>query len=536
MSKIILSDRFAQIISDIGVKSVFTLTGGHIVPLLDSCHKQKIEIVDVRHEQNAIFAAEGYSRISGKLGVALVTAGPGFMNSINSIATAHFSNVPLLVVSGRHYRRQEGKGGLQEFDHPPMVKKITKFASTINNPEEFEGKINKAIESCFNGRGGPSFIDIPLDVQVELVSKAKNSPKLKQNIELDKPSSKKLLSTRNAISKAKRPVLLIGSKVESINELNKFVSSNKLPTYLSGQARGSVPFNSKYFFSRSRKHALSEADLVLSFGVDYDFRLKYGEGISKDAKIVAIDPDKEKLSWNITPSIQIHTALDSAIKKLSNYKIKRVPNEWLNKLREIEEKERERIEDAIAIHRGFHPEEFAKIVSEHIGEDAIVAVDGGDVVSSTAKRLQTSKQGWLLDPGPFGSLGTGPGYALGAKVARRDIKVYIIFGDGGFGFNGFEFDTFVRMGIQIIGIVGMDGVWNNIKTFHEAYSPGNTVADTLGYRPYHKYVESMGGYGQLVRKPKDLIPALKKAEKSGKPSLINVQLDQAVRNSSNYDS
>ena len=151
MSKIILSDRFAQIISDIGVKSVFTLTGGHIVPLLDSCHKQKIEIVDVRHEQNAIFAAEGYSRISGKLGVALVTAGPGFMNSINSIATAHFSNVPLLVVSGRHYRRQEGKGGLQEFDHPPMVKKITKFASTINNPEEFEGKINKAIVSCFNG-------------------------------------------------------------------------------------------------------------------------------------------------------------------------------------------------------------------------------------------------------------------------------------------------------------------------------------------------------------------------------------------------
>ena len=132
---------------------------------------------------------------------------------------------------------------------PPLAE-ITKFASTINNPEEFEGKINKAIESCFNGRGGPSFIDIPLDVQVELVSKTKNSPKLNQNIELNKPSSKKLLSTRNAISKAKRPVLLIGSKVESINELNKFVSSNKLPTYLSGQARGSVPFNSEYFFSR----------------------------------------------------------------------------------------------------------------------------------------------------------------------------------------------------------------------------------------------------------------------------------------------
>ena len=536
MSKIILSDRFAQIISEIGVKSVFTLTGGHIVPLLDSCHKKKIEIVDVRHEQNAVFAAEGYSRISGKLGVALVTAGPGFMNSINSIATAHFSNVPLLVVSGRHYRRQEGKGGLQEFDHPPMIKEITKYASTINNPEEFERKIIKAIEACFTGRGGPSFIDIPLDVQVELVNEQNNIPKVKKNTGFHKSTSKKLLSTKNVISSAKRPVLLIGSKVEAIKELNKFVSSNKLPTYLSGQARGSVPSSSKYFFSRSRKYALSEADLVISFGVDFDFRLKYGEGISKDAKIITIDPDKDKLSWNINPSIAINTSLDSAIVKLSSYKIKEFSNDWLNKLRGIEEKETERIEDTINNHKGFHPEEFAKIVSEYIGKDAIVAVDGGDVVSSTAKRLQTSNQGWLLDPGPFGSLGTGPGYALGAKIARRNARVFIIFGDGGFGFNGFEFDTFIRMGIPIIGIVGMDGVWNNIKTFHEAYSPGNTVADTLGYRPYHKYVESMGGYAQLVTKPKSLLPALKKAEKSGKPSLINVQLDQVVRNSSNYDS
>ena len=141
MEKLVLSDRFAQILSEIGVKSVFTLTGGHIVPLLDSCRKEKIEIVDVRHEQNAVFAAEAYSRVSGKLGVALVTAGPGFMNSINSIATAHFSNVPLLVVSGRHYRRQEGRGGLQEFNHPPMVEKITKYASTILSPNEFEQKI-----------------------------------------------------------------------------------------------------------------------------------------------------------------------------------------------------------------------------------------------------------------------------------------------------------------------------------------------------------------------------------------------------------
>jgi len=536
MGKLILSDRFAQILSEIGVQSVFTLTGGHIVPLLDSCRKEKIEIVDVRHEQNAVFAAEAYSRVSGKLGVALVTAGPGFMNSINSIATAHFSCIPLLVVSGRHYRRQEGKGGLQEFNHPPMVKGITKYASTILTPTEFEQKMYKAIQSCFNGRGGPSFIDIPLDVQVELVNKSDKKPVLDKEVRLNKDDSKKVLKVKTAISKSKKPVLLIGSKVESIKELNKLVSSSKLPTYLSGQARGSIPFKSKYFFSRSRKYALAESDLVIALGVDFDFRLKYGEGISKGASIISIDPDKEKLRWNIKPSIAINSSLDLVVNKLSSYTIKRDSNDWLKDLRDVEVKQNELIEESIDGHKGFHPEEFAKIVSEYIGKDAIVAVDGGDVVSSTAKRLQTSKQGWLLDPGPFGSLGTGPGYALGAKIANRNKKVFIIFGDGGFGFNGFEFDTYIRLNLPIIGIVGMDGVWNNIKTFHEAYSPGNTVADTLGYRPYHKYIESMGGYGELVTKPKDLIPALKRADKSGKPSLINVQLDQVVRNSSNYDS
>ena len=536
MAKLILSDRFAQILSEIGVKSVFTLTGGHIVPLLDSCRKEKIEIIDVRHEQNAVFAAEAYSRISGKLGVALVTAGPGFMNSINSIATAHFSNVPLLVISGRHYRRQEGKGGLQEFNHPPMVEEITKYSSTISNPKEFERKINKAIKSCFSGRGGPSFIDIPLDVQVELINTSNKRTETKIVGTLKKDDSKKILKVRSSISKSKKPVLLIGSKVGKVKELNKFVSQNKLPTYLSGQARGLVPFESKYFFSRSRKHALSECDLVIALGVDFDFRLKYGEGISKEASIITIDPDKKKLDWNIKPSITINNSIDLVISKLSNYVIQRDSNEWLKELRSVEKKQTETIEKALDRYRGFHPEEFARIVAQYIGKDAIVAVDGGDIVSSTAKRLQTSRQGWVLDPGPFGSLGTGPGYALGAKVAKRNKKVFIIFGDGGFGFNGFEFDTYIRLNLPIIGIIGMDGVWNNIKTFHEAYSPGNTVADTLGYRPYHNYVESMGGYGELVTKTKDLIPALNRAEKSGKPSLINVQLDQVVRNSSNYDS
>ena len=536
MTKLIISDRFAQILSDIGVKSVFTLTGGHIVPLLDSCRKEKIEIIDVRHEQNAVFAAEAYSRISGKLGVALVTAGPGFMNSINSIATAYFSNVPLLVVGGRHYRRQEGKGGLQEFNHPPMVNEITKYSSTISNPEEFEQKINQAIKSCFDGRGGPSFIDIPLDVQVELINKSNKSPTTKTIATLKKSDTKKILKVKDSISKAKKPILLIGSKVEGVKDLNKFVSQNKLPTYLSGQARGSIPFGSKYFFSRSRKHALSECDLVIALGVDFDFRLKYGEGISNEAIIITIDPDKDKLDWNIKPTVSINNSLDLIVNKLSSYTIQRDSKEWLKELRSIEMKQTKLIDQTLESHKGFHPEEFARIVAQYIGKDAIVAVDGGDIVSSTARRLQTSKQGWVLDPGPFGSLGTGPGYALGAKVAKRNKKVFIIFGDGGFGFNGFEFDTYIRLNLPIIGIVGMDGVWNNIKTFHEAYAPGNTVADTLGYRPYHKYIESMGGYGELVKKPEDLVPALKRADKSGKPSLINVQLDQVVRKSSNYDS
>ena len=530
-----VSDRFAEIVSNLGVQSVFTLTGGHIVPLLDSCSKKGLEIIDVRHEQTAVFAAEGYSRISGKLGVAIVTAGPGVMNSINSVASAYFSNVPLLLVGGRHLRSQEGRGGLQEFDHPPLLESITKYSGSIMGPEDFEKKMQTALNYAYESRGGPVFLDIPLDVQFEYIKK-KNQPIKIANQEKITPNEKKLVKQiKKEMDKVKRPVLLIGSRVENVKKINFIVKESAIPVYLSGQARGTIPYSSKQNFSRSRSYALQNADLVLALGVDFDFRLKYGNNISSKAKIITVDSDKAKLAWNVDPYISVNSTPDQFIDAYSNEKIETKYDEWTKEVKRVEIEKSKNIEDSIKEHKGFHPEHFAKLVSDYIGNNSIVAVDGGDIVSSTARKLKISKPGWLLEPGPFGSLGTGPGHALGAKIAKRKKNVFIIFGDGGFGFNGFEFDTFVRLKIPIVGIIGMDGVWNNIKTFHEMISPGDTVAATLGDRPYHKVVESLGGYGELVKRPEDLIPALERAIKSGKPSLINVKLDRVKRSSSNYE-
>jgi acetolactate synthase-1/2/3 large subunit len=182
------------------------------------------------------------------------------------------------------------------------------------------------------------------------------------------------------------------------------------------------------------------------------------------------------------------------------------------------------------------PQYFGRTVGEFFGTDSIVAVDGGDIVATTAKWLRVSTPGHVLEPGPAGTLGTGPGFALAAQAVHPGKRVGIVFGDGGFGFNGLEFDTYVRLGLPIIGVVGNDGVWNNIKSFHKMFYPDRLVATDLGRRPYHAMVEALGGYGELVTAPDDLMPALERAAASGKPALVNVHVDETFRASSNYSS
>lgn len=283
---------------------------------------------------------------------------------------------------------------------------------------------------------------------------------------------------------------------------------------------------------------MAEADVVLALGVDWDFRASYGDKIAPEATVIQVDGDAAKVGWNRPAHLGIVadplTVVSQLVTRADEFRRADLPV-WTKEIVDAEAAKRAEAETAAADDSSpVMPQRFARDVSEFFGTDSIVSVDGGDIVSTTARWLQVSAPGHVLDPGPFGTLGTGAPYAIAAKTVFPDKMVGIVFGDGGFGFNGMEYDTMVRLGLPIIGVVGNDGVWSNIKTFHRMAYPERLVATDLGVRPYHEMVKGLGGYGEFVDDPAEIRPALERAKASGLPSLINVHIAETMRMSSNY--
>ena len=524
-----------------GVDTIFTLTGGHIVPILDGFVQEGIRVMDVRHEQTAAHAAEAYGRLTGRLGVAAVTAGPGVTDSITALAAAHFSGTPMLLLAGRHFIRQEQKGGLQEMDHPRLVSPVTRWAGTAWETARLADYVAIAARHAFSGRGGPVFLDVPLDVQADMVPE--DSIDWPRDYRANQPQSaddETVATTAELLLKARRPVIFAGGglKPHRAGALRPFVETLGAPVFLNGAARGSMPYDHRLLGNRARSLAFNKADLVVALGVDWDFRTGYGAKINEEAKVVQVDAEPSRIGWNRAADIGVVADPGRFLVQLgeraASYGRNNVDT-WSAEIREVEAARlAESQEAATSDDSPMHPERFASDVAEFFGPDSIVAVDGGDIVSTTARRLQISTPGHLLDPGPFGTLGTGPGYALAAKILFPDKLVGIVFGDGAFGFNGFEFDTFIRHELPILGVVGNDGVWNNIKTFHKAFYPERLVATDLGERPYHQMVAGLGGHGSFVRKPAKLTAHLEAARESGLPALVNVRIAETFRASSNY--
>jgi acetolactate synthase-1/2/3 large subunit len=283
---------------------------------------------------------------------------------------------------------------------------------------------------------------------------------------------------------------------------------------------------------------MGEAELVLAFGVDWDFRAGYGEKISRDAMVIQVDLDAGKVGWNRPVHVGlVADPMTVAAQLVARGNELRRPDQpvWSKEIMDADAINAEAFaEQAADDSSPVAPQRFAKEVSEFFGTDSIIAVDGGDIVSTTARWLQVSTAGHVLDPGPLGTLGTGTGFAIAAKVVHPEKLVGIVFGDGGFGFNAMEYDTMVRLGLPIIGVVGNDGVWSNIKTFHRMAYPDRVVATDLGVRPYHRMVEGLGGYGEFVDDPEEIRPALERARASGLPALVNVHISETMRMSSNY--
>ena len=519
----------AMALKSAGVSHLFTLNGAHIWPLYTGSVEHGIQIIDTRHEQTATFAAEGWAKVTRECGVAGVTAGPGVTNAISAIAAAHSNESPILVIGGRAPAARWGMGSLQEMDHVPLLKTITKDAFTLQSAAEAYGAAARSITTALKPRSGPVFFDVPFDTFLAAEDLPVDLPRPVAAAGAD-PDPDQVKEAARLLKEALRPALIVGSGAywaHAEAELRQLAEAADLPVYVNGLGRGMLPPSHPLFHSRSRSTGLGEADLVLVIGVPLDFRLNFGQPpvLSEEGSVVYIDTDDFRkhrkgaaaLYGDIAKSL---VALAEAARDTPRHA------EWLEVLANKEADARGR--DSAMFESASTPIHPARVVAEvdrFLDRDAIVVGDGGDFVSFAGRYMEREQVGQFIDPGPFGCLGSGPGYALAAKLARPDKQVLLMEGDGAFGFSGMEFDTLIRHRVPVVCVIGNNGIWATEK--HPMQSAfGTAIACDL--RPgtrYDKVVEALGGHGELVERPEEIRPALERAFRSGVPALVNVLTD-----------
>ena len=512
-----------------GVSHLFTLNGGHIWPILTGATEHGLRIVDVRHEQSAAFAAEGWAKVTRECGVAAVTAGPGVTNSASALAQAQGNDSPIFVIGGRAPIARWGMGSLQEMDHVEVVRSITKQALTLTSADDAYRTAAECMRTALSRRTGPVFMDVPIDVFFG----AADLPEATEHLTADPgppPDHALIAQAAQAIRSAERPVVIAGGGVwwaHAERELRSLVEAANIPLVVNGMARGMLAPDHPLFFARSRGQALREADLVLLVGVLLDFRLNFGQPpvFAEDARLIYVDVDAHRKHRQA--EVAIYANVKSALAQLAPA-LDGAPTHrtWIDGLREAETAARQRDQSMTNSDSSpVHPARLIAEVDRFADPDAIIVGDGGDFVSFAGRLIERREPGLWIDPGPFGCLGSGPGYAMAAKLARPDRQVIVLAGDGAFGFSAMEFDTMVRHRIPVVCVVGNNGIWALEK--HPMQSMlGTSVAADLGPNTrYDKVVEALGGYGEMVDRPEEVRPALERAFKSGGPACINVICD-----------
>ncbi len=535
----------AKALKNEGVDTIFTLCGGHIIDIYDGCLDEGIRIVDVRHEQVAAHAADGYARQTGKLGCVVTTAGPGCTNAITGIATAFRSESPILHIGGQSSLGQHKQGSLQDLPHVDMMTPITKFASGVYSTERIADMISMAARECFAGAYGPSFLEIPrdiLDAEIPLEravipepGKYKASPR-----QICDPADIEKLA--DILVKAERPAVLFGQQVwasRSHIEAIDFIRALDIPAYMNGASRGMLPPGDPHHFDRTRRLSFNEADVILIVGTPFDFRMGYGKRISKDATLVQIDLDYRTIGKNRDISLGMpgHPgAILSAVVAAASARIdggkKQLRQQWMEKLRGAEAAALQKLMPLFTSDRSpIHPYRLAWEINEFLGEDTIYVGDGGDVVTISAQAVRPRGPGQWMDPGALGSLGVGTGFSMAAKLANPEKEVICLYGDGAFSMTAFDMETSQRFGAPYLAVVGNNSSMNQIRYGQIAKygeQRGN-IGNKLGDVPYGTFAEMIGGYGEEVREADQIGPALLRAReaiaKTGKCAVVNVWID-----------
>ncbi len=526
----------ARALKKAGVECVFTLSGGHVMAIYDGCLDEGIKVVDVRHEQAAVHAADAWARLHpGQVGVAILTAGPGATDGVTGIANAWRANSPVLIFGGQGPLVNLRRGSLQEMDHVSVMRPITKWAEACYATDRIGEYVEEAIRYALAGNPGPSYLEIPMDVlagPVKLEEAACPEPLPAPRL---RPERALIQRAVEMLKDAKAPMIMAGTGVKWSNgadALGRFLQAVEMPAYCNGMGRGTVAHDSPYFFNRTRRAYMEQTDLVLLAGSLLDFRMRFGKAIPEEAKIIQMDLDATLIGQNRHADVglvgNLGLIFDSMLEVMSE---ERVSLDWSGVVEQWRVKENEEAEkmagqlnsDEVPI----DPLRLCREISDYVTDDMIVIGDGGDIVAKVAKVLPVPKNGLWMDPGPLGTLGVGMPFALAAQLAHPDKRVMIVYGDGSFGLNGFEFDTAVRFKLPIVGVIGNDSAWGQmLRPQVMMYGEDRLVATELAPTRYDKVVEALGGHGEYVTEPDQIRPALERAFASGKPACVNVMIRQ----------
>lgn len=516
-----------------GTSCLFTLCGGHIAPIYDGCLRFGIDIIDTRHEQAAVHAADAYARLTRTPGVAVLTAGPGVTDGVTGVANAYQAQIPIVVLGGAAELRFKGKGALQEMEQTSLFAPITKASFTASDPKRLGEYIRTAFRIASSGVPGPVFVELPFDVLTAQVdSPPEPPPPMPWPRQPGDPEA--IASAAKLLDEAEKPVLFAGSQVYwdgAADALEKLAENAGAPVLLNAMGRGCLPTRHPLNVGNGRKIAFRHADVVVVIGAPLDFRVGFGAGINPKAKIIQIERDATKVGQNRAAEVAILGDARSILGQLAGAVTRPADarGQWVAEVRAADEKRTESLmAHARSDERPINHYRLGHAISEAIDDNTIVIGDGGDCVALGSKMIPREKPGTWLDPGPLGCLGIGAPFAIAAKKLYPEARVLVLSGDGSFGLNGFDFETCLRFGLPVCVVVGNDAAWGQIRgpqvmLFGAERAPATSLAPTR----YDRVVEALGGKGYHVEDPDKLVPTIAEALAQDTVTCVNVPLDPA---------
>jgi len=528
-------DLFVRALKKEGVKHIFTLCGGHINPIFNACMEQGIEIIDVRHEQVAAHAAAGWAKVTGEPGVAVVTAGPGVTDSVTGVADAFTAGCPMIIFGGRTPLTDLDRGALQDVDQVRLMEPITKWAKAVYESKRMPEYVSTAFRMAKSGTPGPVYLECPADILMKQINEADVVfPKTYYAPAEGGGSPSQITAAVELLMGAERPTVLAGDGVfwaGADKELRELVDLAQLPVQTTGLAQGAVPHTHPLALGHG---VTAMADVVLALGVRFDFLQGYGRAplFDDNARIIQVGTDANIIGYNRNADIGIVGSPKAVLRQMME-EIKKADkqisrSEWIEQLNSVAAMMKAQAEEACSADTlPVHPGRLAHEVVEFLQDDAMIVMDGGDCSGWFATAFQANFMGQMLATGPFGCLGVGTGFAMAAKLAHPHKQVLGFFGDGSFGLNGMEFDTFVRHNLPIVVVISNDGAWGMVKHWQRMTGGEDRCTGMVlkSRQRYDKMVEALGGYGEYVNRIEDIKPALERAFASGLPACINVEVD-----------